>query len=257
MNKRKIIKTLEKIIPKPGGGTMSDKTYPRVGVVLENFSSPLVLDLNHDGVTSLDLYATPAYFDMEKDGIREKTGWIQSTDALLAFDKNRDGIINDGTELFGNNTLLSNGTKASNGFEALKEYDENKDGVIDSKDNIYNALRLWQDSNSNGVTDAGELHTLKELGVASINLDYLNTSDYEEQNTLNQISSFTTTEGETKIINDVWFKTNDMDTIKESITLSDSVNVLPDYHGAGRAENLSTAINTNTKLESKLLRWNR
>ncbi|MCX6075162.1 MAG: hypothetical protein NTY39_12630 [Campylobacterales bacterium] len=203
----------EKIIPKPGGGTMKDKTYRGVGVVLENFSSPLVLDLNHDGVTSLDLYATPAYFDMEKDGLREKTGWIQSTDALLAFDKNRDGLINDGSELFGNYTTLANGTKASKGFEALAQYDNNHDGVIDKNDSVYNALSAWIDSDQDGVTDNGELHSLSELGVTSINLNATATTAFEDQNAITHTSSFTqqTTDAqgntitETKTVNDVWF----------------------------------------------------
>lgn len=95
-----------------------------------------------------------------------------------------------------------NGTKAANGFEALKEYDENRDGVIDAKDNIYNSLQLWQDTNSDGISQAGELHTLKELGVASINLDYAtNTDTLEERNAINQTSTFTATEGTTNSIN--------------------------------------------------------
>lgn len=133
-------------------------------------------------------------------GVKQRTGWVQNTDALLVFDKNQDGIINDAAELFGNHTTLKNGTKAANGFEALKEYDENQDGVIDSKDNIYNTLQLWQDGNSDGATDTGELHTLKELGVSSINLDYTQTTDYEEQNRLFQTSSFKTTVGETNTL---------------------------------------------------------
>lgn len=117
------------------------------------------------------------------------------------------GIINNGTELFGNNTLLKNGTKAANGFEALKEYDENHDGVIYAKDNIYNTLRLWQDSNSDGITDKGELHTLSELGAASINLGYsTNTDAIEERNTINQTSTFTTTTGEIEMINNFTIK---------------------------------------------------
>jgi hypothetical protein len=171
-----------------------------------NFSSPLILDLNGDGVTSTFISSTSTYFDLDNDGVRQRTGWVQTTDALLTLDKNQDGIINNASELFGNHTTLKNGTKAANGFEALKEYDENKDGVIDAKDNIYNTLSLWQDTNSDGVTDTGELHTLSELGVKSINLGYTKTTDYEEQNRLFQTSSFTTTEGTTQSINDVWFK---------------------------------------------------
>lgn len=222
------------------------------GAPRPDFSSPLVLDLNGDGVTSTFISETSTHFDLDNDGVRQRTGWVQSDDALLVFDKNQDGVINNGSELFGNNTLLKNGTKASNGFEALREYDENKDGMIDAKDNIYNALRLWQDTNSDGVTDSGELHTLSELGVASINLNYATTDDYEEQNRVFETSTFTTTEGITQNINDVWFATESRDTAKESVTLRDTVSALPDYRGAGRAENLSTAMNINTKLERKV-----
>lgn len=80
--------------------------------------------------------------------------------------------------------IINNGTKAANGFEALREYDENKDGVIDAKDNIYNALNLWQDSNSDGITDTGELHSLSEMGVTSINLGSTSTNTYEAFNTI-------------------------------------------------------------------------
>ncbi|MDD2780860.1 hypothetical protein [Sulfuricurvum sp.] len=172
-----------------------------------NFPSPLVLDLNGDGVTSTFISSTSTYFDLDNDGVKQRTGWVQTTDALLALDKNQDGIINNASELFGNHTTLKNGTNAANGFEALKEYDENKDGVIDAKDNIYNTLSLWQDANSDGVTDTGELHSLSELGVASINLGYsTNTDTIEERNQINQTSTFTTTDGTTQSINDVSFQ---------------------------------------------------
>jgi hypothetical protein len=215
-----------------------------------NFSSPLILDLNGDGVTSTFISSTSTYFDLDNDGVRQRTGWVQGEDGILVFDKNRDGKVNNGTELFGNHTLLKNGTKAANGFEALREYDENKDGVIDAKDNIYNTLKLWQDGNSDGVTDTGELHTLTELGVKSINLDYTQTTDYEEQNRIFQTSTFTTTDGATQSINDVWFATESRDTAREAVTLKETVAALPDYRGAGRVANLSSEMNTNTKLES-------
>lgn len=182
-------------------------------------------------------------------GVKQRTGWVQTTDALLTLDKNSDGIINNASELFGNHTTLKNGTKAANGFEALKEYDENKDGLIDAKDNIYNTLKLWQDSNSDGVTDTGELHTLSELGVKSINLDYTQTTDYEEQNRIFQTSSFTTTDGTTQSINDVWFATESRDTARDTnIILTDTVLVQSLYAKEVVGNNLSFKLNTTRRV---------
>ncbi|MDD2780857.1 calcium-binding protein, partial [Sulfuricurvum sp.] len=245
------ILTIQKFVNGDLGIYLGDEPRPKP-TPKPDFPSPLVLDLNGDGVTSTFVSETSTYFDLDNDGVRQRTGWVQSTDALLVFDKNKDGKINNGSELFGNNTILKNGTKAANGFEALREYDENKDGVIDAKDNIYNTLSLWQDANSDGVTDTGELHTLSELGVASINLNYsTNTDTIEERNAINQTSSFTTTDGTTQTINDVWFMTNAQDTARDTnITIKDTVAALPDFRGAGRAENLSVAMNENTALES-------
>ncbi|MBN2653553.1 MAG: hypothetical protein JXR79_00355 [Nitrospirae bacterium] len=80
--------------------------------------SPIVLDLDKDGVETTDLN-DGAYFDHDGNGFAEQTGWASSDDGLLVMDRNNDGIINDGKELFGNSTILGDGTKASNGFEAL------------------------------------------------------------------------------------------------------------------------------------------
>ena len=136
----------------------------------ENFSSPLVLDLNANGTTSTFIAQSETYFDMDGDGFKERTSWTESTDGLLALDKNQDNIINNGSELFGNYTKLSNGTLAKNGFEALSQYDLNKDNIIDNKDSIYTHLKVWGDTNSDGISTTDELKTLQELNISQINL---------------------------------------------------------------------------------------
>ncbi|MEO8122151.1 MAG: hypothetical protein ABI606_22845 [Rhodoferax sp.] len=90
------------------------------------------------------------------------------------FDTQSNGLIDSGRELFGDSTILQNGPKAgqtaANGYEALADLDANADGKINSGDAAYGQLRIWQDGNQDGISQAGELHTLGQLGIASINV---------------------------------------------------------------------------------------
>jgi hypothetical protein len=110
----------------------------------ESQASPLIIDLNFNGVET-DRLGIGAYFDLDHNGFAEETAWAKYNDGFLALDLNGNGIIDNGSELFGNNTILPDGSKASNGFEALKQYDSNGDGVINHVDDIWSKLRVWQD----------------------------------------------------------------------------------------------------------------
>jgi hypothetical protein len=123
---------------------------------------PLVLDLDGDGVSLVSLNDANVHFDFGKDGFAEKTGWISNTDGFLTLDKNGNGLVDDGTELFGN--------AEQDGFSALAAYDLNQDGKIDSNDAVFTQLRVWRDADGDGKTDAGEILTLAEAGVATVNL---------------------------------------------------------------------------------------
>ena len=105
-------------------------------------------------------------------GTAQLTGWVTSTEGLLAVDLNHDGKINDGTELFGSATRLANGQMAGDGFTALKEFDSNHDGKVNAADQRWNELKVWVDANHNGVTDAGELRGLADVGVVSMSLNF-------------------------------------------------------------------------------------
>ena len=119
---------------------------------IEEIRSPLAIDLDGDGVETVSV-DNGVYFDHDGNGFAEKTGWISADDAILVRDLNNNGQIDNGSELFGDQTILSNGEKAANGFEALADLDSNHDGVFDGDDEAFGQIKVWQDLNQNGVAN--------------------------------------------------------------------------------------------------------
>ncbi|ODA29221.1 hypothetical protein A8L45_22585 [Veronia pacifica] len=185
------------------------------------YISPLIIDLNGDGVQTLNINEGVA-FDIDADGKKEKVGWASAGDALLAIDLNGDGIINDGSELFGEASPKPEEVK--DGFQALSFYDENQDGVFDANDSAYDDIIVWQDKNSDGISQADEMIGLAEAGVVSIDLTPEQSSHFNNGNFVGLQSTWTDENGDTHAIDDVWLQVDDsVDT--NSIDLSSAASV--------------------------------
>jgi hypothetical protein len=169
-----------------------------------NLSTPIVLDLNGDGIKTVDI-TKGVKFDIFATGQQVNTGWVSPTDGLLVLDRNHDGAVNDGSELFGSSTTLSNGSKALDGYAALRDLDANQDGVMDSNDAVFNDLKVWVDANSDGASETGELKSLSQLGITSISTQAVAIPQIDNGNLIGLTSSYQTADGETHEAADVWF----------------------------------------------------
>lgn len=206
---------------------------------------PLVFDLDGDGIETISIVDSDAFFDLDNNGFTENTSWVRGDDGLLAFDRNEDGSINGSSELFGDRTLLSDGvTLASSGFEALGEYDGNLDGVIDVNDAVYSDLRIWRDVNEDGVSASTELKSLMELGIVSIALSYLSTGIIDASDNIQvRLGEFTREDGSKGSVGEYLFNRDTANTVDApSEDISTEISLLPNIQGAGNVVSLYKAM---------------
>jgi len=219
------------------------------------YYDPVILDLNGNGVKTINKNGYfGALFDHDGDGIRTATGWVDKEDGLLVRDIDGNGKIDNGKELFGDNTILQNGQKATSGMEALADLDNNGDGIIDNKDEAFNSLKVWQDKNGDGISTADELISLTEAGITSINLkDKQTVNQATNGGVIKESATFTKTDGSVNTLADVNFNKDTIHAKYESeVTVSDAVAKLPSVYGSGRLPNIQQAAMKSDEL-AKLL----
>jgi len=220
--------------------------------LLNIVSSPIVLDLTGLGIQTQSI-AAGTMFDLNNTGTAVHTGWVTSGDGLLVIDRNNDGVINNGSELFGTATQMTTGGTAANGYAALAQMDTNGDGVISAADSGWSELKVWVDSNGDGISQSGELKSMASLGITQLNLAATVTpSDTNNGNIIGMVSSYTTSDGATHQMGDVWFAntggiTTSASIAAASITITQpatTVSTLPGVTTASAlaASNLTTAV---------------
>ena len=205
---------------------------------------PLTLDLDGNGIETIASNGHDgALFDHSNDGIRTATGWINKNDGFLVYDRNGDGVINNGSELFGDNTLLKNGERATNGYQALAELDDNGDGKVDTADSAFAKLRVWRDLNQDGISQEGELLTLEEAKVKALNLAHKNSDrDLGNGNTLAEEGTYTDSDGNEKQMGDLNLAADPFHSrFSDNITLTDEQQQAPNLRGSGRVRDLREA----------------
>ena len=205
---------------------------------------PITLDLDGDGIETVASNGYKgALFDHSNDGIRTATGWVSKDDGFLVYDRNGDGVVNNGGELFGDNTLLKNGERATNGYQALADLDDNGDGKVDAADSAFAHLRVWRDLNQDGISQEGELLTLNEAKVKALNLANKNTDrDLGNGNSLAEEGTYTDSDGNEKQMGDLNLAADPFHSrFSDSVSLTDEQQQAPNLRGSGRVRDLREA----------------
>ncbi|NKB86598.1 MAG: hypothetical protein GKS06_00050 [Acidobacteria bacterium] len=142
-------------------------------------NTPLVFDLDRNGIYTSDVDLFPVNFDIDADGNTDTTGWTipGHHDGFLWLDLNGNRRVDDGSELFGSASVAPDGSGARHGFEALAAYDDPRwggdgDGQITRQDRVWSQLRMWVDEDGDGVSDRAESRGLGRHRIVAIDLDF-------------------------------------------------------------------------------------
>ena len=214
---------------------------------------PLTLDLDADGIETTGATGR-ILFDHNGDGIRTGTGWVRGDDGFLVLDRNANGTIDSGAELFGADTELQDGSTGADGFTALRDQDTNGDGVFSAADAEFANVRVWQDANQDGVSQAEELTSLAERGITEISLnDTLIDSELGNGNGEHSRASFTRSDGSTGDASALNLAHNPFYRVfPDSIPLTAEAESLPNMQGSGMVRSLREGASLDSALATLL-----
>ena len=175
--------------------------------------TPIVLDLDGNGIQTIARADAGGSFDLFGNGKAVVSGWISGGDGFLAIDTNGNGKIDGIGELFG-------GNGKGDGFAKLASFDSNGDGLVNDLDAAFGQLMVWRDANGNHATDAGELVSLADAGVASLTVAYTELPQLDAQGNLHlERSTATMTDGMSIAMTDVYFNVSAEDAAAAGVTL--------------------------------------
>ena len=176
-------------MPEPATGSHCKEFHHKsVEVTVGDCSSPIAVDLARNGF-HFGFPGEGVYFDNLGNGQPLLMQWVREgeDDAFLALDLNENGIVDDGTELFGQGTRLQleNNRPAANGFVGLAQYDRtelggNNDGFISEEDLVWEELLLWLDVDANGISTPEEITTISDYGISKLQTIPRETRRYDE-----------------------------------------------------------------------------
>lgn len=211
--------------------------------------TPIVIDLNGDGVRTVARDAAQGAFDLFGNGQPIRSGWLSGGDGFLAVDGNGNGRIDSIAELFG-------GLGKGDGFAKLAGFDSNGDGLVDARDANFAALKVWQDANGNHQTDAGELLSLNEAGVASLKVAHVDVPFVDANGNLHlERSSATLADGSTVDMTDVYFNVDAADAAAAGVELPSLAELMGDAGSldgllAGLGGGIEAAVGTPAATEA-------
>ncbi len=226
-----------------------------------------MLDLDGDGIeTTGTRTGAVVLFDHDGDGVKTGTGWVLPDDGWLTLDRNGDGAINSGRELFGVDTLKKDGKFATDGFDALGDLDDNGDGKIDALDAAFAQLKVWRDLNQDGVSQAEELIGLASLGISSIGVNPKAVRvDLGNGNIQTAAGVFTRADGAAGVAGETNGAAANLDLLvntfyrkfTDRIPLTDLAKRLPSLRGSGRVRDLNEAVSLSPELGRLLGEYSR